>query len=102
MLAYEVVVYINAKKVRQVCAGPDGGAIFEFDGRHRGLGCRSDGSRRDEAAECLETLADCRAGPLRRVWTTLDIAEPGIEHRRIARIEIDHSTHLVQGSVDPN
>jgi hypothetical protein len=31
MLAYEVVVYINAKKVRQVCAGPD-----DRDGHHRG------------------------------------------------------------------
>ena len=37
MLAYEVVVYINPEKVRQVCAGPDGGTIFEFDVRHRVL-----------------------------------------------------------------
>ena len=58
---------------------------------------------RDEAVECLETLADRRAGPLQRLDDILGtIAESGIEHRRIARIAIDHSTHLVQGSVDPN
>jgi hypothetical protein len=34
---YEIVVYINPEKVRQICAGPDGGTIFEFDGRHRVL-----------------------------------------------------------------